>query len=56
VRFQLPITVRHGDVLPVRLDASCTSTGGDVLADLRMQLVKPLFATGVRVEPVTCDP
>jgi hypothetical protein len=56
LRFQLPITVRHGDVLPVRLDASCTSTGGDVLADLRMQLVKPLFATGVRVEPVTCDP
>jgi predicted small lipoprotein YifL len=50
--FTLPMTVRHGDVLAVRLDAACTSPG--MLVNSNVGLVMHLPSGEVRFDPVTC--
>jgi hypothetical protein len=52
--FKLPMSVRHGDTLSVRLDASCTSPGMLVNANIGM-VMQPPGRDDVKFKPVTCE-
>ena len=60
--LEIPVTVRHDDVLQARLDAICSSPGllpgpPEVLvnANIGMSLNTPR-TSGVRIRPVMCIP
>jgi hypothetical protein len=52
--FSLPMTVRHGDLITVRLEAACTSPGSLVNSNIGMVMRPP--SGDVHFDPVTCAP